>query len=114
MLSEAVLAAGQRDRLWKCLELHSPTAAKAAQQQQQQQQQLAIKRLQQRQAGMAGHAAELQLEASEEEQLSAAHLQPYTAFVAYMAIQHNWRASSLSAHITRCERVGCGAIVLVA
>lgn len=93
-LSQAVLAAGQRDRLWKCLELHSSAAAKIAAQQQQQRCGRSSK--QQQGAGVAADA-ELQQEVSEDT------LQPhrYANFVSFMAVQHNWRGRALSAQTSR-------------
>jgi len=93
-LSQAVLAAGQRDRLWKCLELHSSAAANIAAQQQQQRCRGSSK--QQQGAGLAAEAV-LQQEVSEDT------LQPhkYANFVAFMAVQHNWRGRALSSQTSR-------------
>jgi hypothetical protein len=90
-LSHAVLEAGQRDRLWKCLELHSPAGAKLALQQQQQG------------AGRSAAAVEARLQAElSAGQLSDLRLQRYSTFVSFMSVQHNWRARALAARTSRC------------
>jgi hypothetical protein len=90
-LAHAVLEAGQRDRLWKCLELHSPAAAKLALQQQQQG------------AGRSAAAAEARLQAElSAGQLLDLRLQRYSTFVSFMSVQHNWRARALAARTSRC------------
>lgn len=94
-LSAAVLAAGQRDRLWKCLELHSSAAAKATVLQQKQHQQQ-----QQRVAAAASAHSQLREELSAT-QLSERQLQRHSTFVGYMGVQHNWRARALAAQTSR-------------
>jgi hypothetical protein len=95
--SQGVLKAGQRERLWRCLEQHSPKAPKSPLQlllQQQQQHQDLKQQQQHLGGGLASQGLQEELSAG---QLSALRLQHYSTFLGFMSVQHNWRARALAA-----------------
>lgn len=102
-LPQAVLAAGERDKLWRCLQTRSPVVASYALYQHQQQQQLresVDKELRTLLADGGRHVSALQDELSAG-QLFEQRLQRYSSFVSFMGVQHNWRGRALAARTSR-------------
>jgi hypothetical protein len=91
-----VLEAGRRDRLWQCLEQHSPKASNSPLQVLQQQHYPDVQQQQQQQQVEGVDSPELQEELSAG-QLTALRLQRYSTFLGFMSVQHNWRARALAA-----------------